>query len=1023
MFPFAARSRIPSLFRSRLAIWGAGACLLLVCVAFLPVSWFDSRGQVAIEAARVVLALALLLFWLGWTFSALLLPRGWKQYEPLLIPLVGVAVFMPAAYLLNFVVDMKVATALLFLLPLPLGVWRLLRGAPVEFRREEILVPAVSALGLLAAALLQQVVQGSLGPLAYNGDEEGYFGVASYMLAYPAGAGTFGPPAPVFGHLIVWFRAEGWGFYYLIAAASAASGVHTFSTYLPAVYILLAASVLTWYIFFREVLRLSRRWAYVAVVLYALNGLPLWFAVYGYGRQIAWLALTPLLLSALALAIRGRCIRPVLFAGLVMGAFLMTETRLGVVLLATVVAGLAIYWLAADRSQFFVQRLLAVGLIAAVVAAPVLWYFVQGYLASGAAFTMFELQPSDVVVNGPNVARFFPLQEVLGLEPTELARMREPIPLLSWLDPLDQAMIALAPYLAWLLVLMAAVGVVRVARRNPVALALTAGFFLWVAATALLLRFPYGYFKLFSVGGPLVLGFAASGAAWLRSPQAMRWLSGGRHRTVRRAVVLSCILLGIFMVRNSAFSVLFGARGWGLSIPPAVVRGMVSLGQATEPGSRVYLSGFAEYPLPDDAYVIRKEHRLAMQSEEETRLVWADRVRTILASNLLGRELYGVFKTRVREWTTIRHGDDYDYYILSEDEDPRIRGLDSTDLVAASEHLVLYRSPGGARASSEQILSARGTLRVDAADPLAFSAGLGSVSFAPAKDSHHTAGMGRVRVAFLALKETTARVSAGDFGRTLALDPGLSWYTTPDLRLPADFQVSTASSEPLRVVALRALPPGEEELDRCNEAILSSEVVVDGDAVNLELWYSNPMKDAKGASASIDVRGLKSVEQDLALAVPDSGERWLLRFPLKGGGPQQLRDGVESVPMKQVPWLENGGGMLLFRFNLGHERPREFPLASAVIEGGRLVRLDRYVDPVQLRLWGYYHRYERATIPDLHALENTLVRTDGGLTYAIVGGFRHWIPDPEMATGYGPAKVLRPEELWLIPPGPPLDSP
>lgn len=1012
---FPARLRVPFLSRSRPIALGLGTLLLLICTHLVPFSWFDARGQVALEAARVVLGLTLLLSWLGWAFSPFLLPHQWKHYEIALTPLLGVALFMPAAYLLNYLVDMRTASALMVVLSSPFGLRRFLRRRPLPPPFEGGWVPAACALGLLVAAFIPHVVQGSLGLLAYNGDEEGYFDLASYFLVYPAGSGSPGPAGPVFGHLAVDYRAEGWGYYYLMAAATAVSGVAPFSTYLAASYFLLSLSVLAWYLFFRETLGLPRGWAQVAVALYAVNGLPLWFAAFGFGRQISWLTFTPIVLSSFALIVRNAGIRAVVFAGLITGAFVMTETRLAVTHLATVLAGLALYWLMVDRRPSWVVRLSLAGTMALLVAAPALWYFVQAYLVQGSASTMFSRQSSDVVLGGPNMTRFFPFQEVLGLDATDLSKMREPIQQFSSLEWLDSGMSAVAPYLAYLLLLMALIGILAALVSDPLAVALVGGYFAWVGFTALVLRFPYGYFKLSAAGCPLLFGFVAFAAAWFSWTKPR--IQFGALAWRRWVLVLVLSLFVVLMVRNSAYSILFGARGWGLSIPPDVVRGMFSLGQSTEVGSRVYISGFAEYPMPDHLYRLRKEHRLAMQSPEETRIVWAKRVRAMITSGLIGREVYGVFSTRVWDWSQVLPDDGYDYYILESGEDPRARGLDPGDVVMVADKVILYRSPGRARASAEQILVGRGSLRVDGKTPLVFSAGVGEVALTKEKDGGLRAGSGRVRIAILALAETTVELSAGSLRRSLAVDPGLSWYTTPDIHLPATVTLTVSGAEPIRVVALRALSTGSEELDRSDEAILSSEVTATSEAVDLELWYSNPVRDAKGASASIDVRGPKSVEQDLAMAVPDRGERWLLRFPLRGGGPQQFRNGVEEVPMRPVPWLENGGGQLLFRFNLGRERPKEYPLANAVLENGVLVRLERYLDPVQLRLWGYYHRDERIVCPSLESLENTIVRSEGGLSYLVSSGRRHWLPSISPETGSVDARTLAPDEVWCIPPG------
>lgn len=273
----------------------------------------------------------------------------------------------------------------------------------------------------------------------------------------------------------------------------------------------------------------------------------------------------------------------------------------------------------------------------------------------------------------------------------------------------------------------------------------------------------------------------------------------------------------------------------------------------------------------------------------------------------------------------------------------------------------------------------------------------------------------------LSLNETTVDVSTGGVSRRLALDAGLSWYTTPTVDLPAQIKVVPSGGEPLRAVALRLLPPGDEDLDRCADSILSAEIVkVDG-GVDVELWLSNPMRDARRAFATIVVADSRIPKRKLSMEVSERGQMLTLHFPLDDSSSQLESDRIEVVPAGEFPWLERGGGLLQLRFELGHERPRITPLAKVMVADGKIETFDRYVDPVQHRLWGYDDRPEEKQPPDIAALEGKLVKSADSLCYVVSGGRRHWVPDPASAGFTGEVRLLSPEQLWLIPPGLPLE--
>jgi len=997
------------------------ALALLAALAIVPIDPLGSRIQIAVEAARIVSALLLMLVWLGWGLADILLPPSWKQYRSILTPLLGVLVFMPAAYFLNFFFDMRAATLLIVAAPVPLAVWRIKRGTLLQPMLRESLTPLLGSVSLLLLALLPHLIQGSLGLLAQTADEEGYFGVARYLMAYPAGAGNPGPVAPVFNHLTPSFRAEGWGFYYLIAAGSVLSGVPPFSVNLPANYLLLALSVPAWHLFFREVFRLSRPWADAATVLYVINGLPLWFALYGYGRQMAWLALAPLVWGVLALALRERGARIMVLGGLVLGTFMLTETRLALAHLASLLVGLVVYLLAARRDKALFRELAGMAVLALFVATPVLYYFLQSYIGDGAMVSAFSAGDGGVVSMGPNVGQNFPVEQMLGLEPTELSRVPEQGKGSSWLGSLDAAFSAVSAHMVWPLLGLTVAGLVVAGRRNRLALALVSGFFVWLIATGTVLRFPYGFFKLFAIGDPLIVGFAVLGASRLWGPDREQGRSAALLRMQRNLLCGVCILVSLFFVRNTVHSVLFAAKGWGISVPAPLVRSIEDFGRVTEPGSRIYVASFPEYSIPEDTYLLREGHRLALRTKEETRMWWASRLHCLITSSLMGRDLYGTFRTEVWNWSKLLPDDGYDYYVLASDEDCRVWGLDAEDAISTAGEITLYRSPGRTRASSEHLLSERGTLRIDDGNPLLLSVGSDGIALPPATVSQIPAGQGRVRVGLLALSETVVRVTVGDSSRMLALDPGLSWYTTPTIDLPSVVRVDSTGSEPLRVVFVRLLPAGGEDLERCEDAILSSESSATTDGVEIDLWYINPMGDAKGSFASLVVPNSGLPVQKLALQTTERSDQLLLRFPIDGSGPQQIRQGSVVNTLADLKWLQGGGGLLQLRFELGHERPRITPLAIAQLSPDKSVKLLRQVTPAQHRLWGYDDRPSSKMPPVPSSLEGVLVRADSGFIYAVLDGRRRWVQEPVGEDSALGVDVLTPEQLWMIPPGLPLD--
>ncbi|MHB0870706.1 MAG: hypothetical protein ACYC5J_14835 [Chloroflexota bacterium] len=1003
-----------SLGRFRVLVGFALGFAVLVTTGYLPISQFDDGVQVAVEATRALLGVLLLLSLAGWGVGDLLLPSTWKPYELLLAPLIGVVVLVPAAYYLNSVLDMTAATGVLLVAAALLALRRSLGRDGTAPLAREMVAPLVAASALLVASLYPQLVQGSLALLALNNDEEAYFYPAQYLLTYPMGRGLPDMVMPSFANSFTFYRTEGWGFQYLLAATSAITAVPTFHAYLPAVFALLSLGAPAWYLFFRHVLLLSPRAAGLAVLLYAAHGLPLWFASYGYGKQMGWIALTPLALSALTTMLRHKDARSVLLLGLSVGSLLFIETRVGAVHVAVTLVCLGVYWLAVDRRLSVLGMLVSAAAVALIAGGPALYPFLQDYVASGVGLGMLQSGQGLLLSWGPGLSGFPSLGVLFGLEANELAKIMDPVQPLAGLEPVGAMMGDVAPYMSGLLLLIAAVGALSVARQNPVALVVVSGFFAWMVATRIVIQFPYGYLKLFGVAAPILVGLEIAGALQLVGLSSkLRFLRPSPQLHYAILAVAGAVLF-MFLARNSFHSIVFGAQGWGISLPPSLVRATAAIGRATEMDSRVFVTGKPDYPIPDGSVLLRKDHRLAMQTRDELSGVWAYKLRSIVAANLIGRHVGGVFKTGIFQSISGVPESGYDYRVLLDNEDPRLQGLDRSDVVAVAGALSLYEAPSRGWLGSEEILSKRGTLQIDAAKPLTLLVGPNQLSFETLQGEAAGSDWGRVRLGILSLTETTTDVRVGDQSRLLALDPGLSWYTTPSLVLPSTIRMT--SDDPIRIVSVRVLPPGDEGIDRCNDTVVSTEAIkLDDGGVSLDLWFSNPMRDAKGATAGI----VAGEERRFALAVSEIAQRWILRFLPNDPRPKQLLNGVVETPMEPLPWLANGG-LLSLRLHIGREEPKEIPLAVAQVINGRISRLDRFTDPVSLKLWGHDDRPKDKLLPDVETLEGTLVRGPSGFPYLVQNGQRRWLPDPPATLPSADGGVLSREQVWLIPPGLPL---
>ena len=800
--------------------------------------------QTALEGLWIVAVFLGLVLFVGAGAARLLLPEEWREYELLLMPVVGWCLLVIELFAINLAVGVRV------------GIYVVIAAAAVvngfafwprmgAGRRCVAAAPGVGAaeaprrlssahctvlvlgLGLIIVALVPHVVQRSLGLLSLNTDEEIYYPAASYILAYPA----IGGPHSLAERFLEGISLYGWGFQYTMAAVSAISGSLPFNVYLPTAYCLLGISVPAWYLLFRETFGLGRRGAALACFFYSILGLPLWFASYGYGPQMASLVAFPVGTAAFVQALAKGGTRRAVVAGLAIAAGLVSYYR--VIALQYIFALLPVVVLVMRRKPSLqpLVRTLCIAAVALALGLPSHWHAAQWYFVQGAISQAQAI--GENWSEGWGVTEFEPPEVALGTSAYSLVHDAEGA---GPLAPVGRLLGSFSAPMAYLILAVATLGFIRAGSREPQLAAIVLGFVAYMAFTRYVLDFKYGYFKLLAVAGPLAYGLVVG---------ALCDLPGSLRGRLAVPVALFLSVAAVYLLYNSYETVWFSAKGWGLSIPNWVAAGLHEMGRVVEPGAKLFIAGRFQYPAPADRVQLRKDHPFAMRREEELRNTWARRVRAIAMTELLHADVYGWFDTQQvwRHYHRLLSDESYDYYLLAPENDPRVEGLDAADRVWSDQGLALYRSRGTVRQTPWTIWRQRGSLAILPLKPLSVWVSSDSIRIdGGLSEAPDAVSSGRLRVGILAFAKAAAVVRAGDVARELFLEPGVTWYTTPTIPLPAGVTVETMGGEYLGVVSLRLLGPGPEEQQLVPESVIRDDIYASSSVLRLEHWLTDPFR-------------------------------------------------------------------------------------------------------------------------------------------------------------------------------------
>jgi len=796
----------------------------------------DEYLQTALEGLRIVITFYGLVYFLGAGPTSLLLPEDWRRYRLLLTPIVGWCLLVLALFAINMVAGVRSGMPVVLVAAAAadgVALWRRRRRWKAEIG--EPLVPLWMGVALVALALIPQVAQRSLGLLSLNMDEEVYYPATSYILAYPATGG----PHRLTEQFLEGISLYGWAFQHTMAAVSALTGYLPFVVYIPTTYCLLGLSVPAWYIFYREVLGLGQRGSLLASCFYTFAGLPLWFATYGYGPQMASLVAIPVGTVALLGTIGRGGVRRTALGGIIIAAGLASYYR--VIALHYLFTLAPVVALVAVRQRHYrpVVRAAAVAVAAFVVGLPSHWHVLQWYFLQGAIEQARNI--GENWSEGWGVTRFESPSVGLGLEAYEWVHR---VPGDGAATFLRQTLDPYAAPVTGLLLAVALLGLVGSVRRRPEAAVILAGFAAYMAFDRFVLDFKYGYFKLLAAGAPLVYGYLVLGVGIPRGRSWRSWPVSPRL-LARAAVGMLLAVVAVYLLHNSYESIWFSASGWGWSIPSSLALDLHQMGRTVEPGARVFIAGRFEYPIPPDRLELRQDHIFGMKTPDEEKTMWARRVRAMAMAELLHADVYGYFDTLQvwRHYNRLLPDEAYDYYLLAPENDPRLDGLDRGDLVWSGSDLALYRSRGVVRETPWTLWQKRGSLAIFALKPLSFTLGGRTIRFAgdPSPAGQVPQPPGRLRIGLLAFSETWVSIEAGDFTRRLDLQPGLTWYTTPTIPMRGSVEVQTMG-DPLGVVALRVLEPGSEERELVPPSVIRDDLYASSSVLRLENWLTDPFR-------------------------------------------------------------------------------------------------------------------------------------------------------------------------------------
>ena len=899
---------------------------------------------VALEAAAVLLAFGAALGVAGYGLTRLLAPAPLRAYALMLMPAVGASALIVGSYFLNLLVNLVVALGLMLAAAVALDTWLIARRGwwlPRPTRPQWVVLGFAAV--LLIVAFLPHLHGRSLAMLGLNIDEELYVPLAELLKSNSvfmrdAALGPFQSEFQTVAN-----HSRGWGFPYLLTIGSLLSNEPAFHAYVPVLYLLLALSVPAAFIFGRGALGVSERTAALGASLYALHGLPLWFTGMGFGPHTVSFLLFPVAMATAVVAVRGGGRGAIGLAALSSAAVLVSYFwAISAVYLAVAVV-LATALIAVGEGRLRRLRNLAVlGLAIGALAAPGLYWLIRF------AAPLLSAIATDMNAQFGNAwgdTQFARVELAFGLAPYRLAADAGP-----WGDLIGpggvDALTRVKDALFWPALALAVLGLATLRGQRHVAWALAGAYALfmyWVAEGA---AYQYGHLKNLSYVAYFVTMLLAVGisnlfhgrfAGWSQA-RVLRlggWLPGGAV-ALRGVGLAAAVVLGLALVHNTYQTVWWYWRGVGWNVDRRVAHDARTVAALTPPGSRVYFAHGLTYPLPVER-ILLSDHVLGFHFPEHQISSWTARARGVWAGVLTEREVYGFAGGIAFSRRDFSDDEAYDFMVLNAGDDPRSVGLLASDALYQTPYWTFYRVPHDDRLTANGIAAANDErLDVPVDRPLRLGLRDGRLALG---GQLAPAGFPIVFGAVTA-QPATLRLRADGAEQRLALEPGLTWITSPAPSATALEIQSEGSAPTIHIVAARlrrGVGVGVTSLttEHLPRAVFSVDVRTDGARIQGSIIAINPTGRGRNIGLSYQESETQGFWRSAALVVEPAQRIDFVYDPLTREFVERIDGGDARVTRARDAQL--GGGHRL-EARMEHSFIGDFsaPLLDYSVSGDRI---------------------------------------------------------------------------------------
>jgi len=276
----------------------------------------------------IILCALILMYYMGFGVSKLILPHEFRKNEFLIIPFIGLAILTTIPYYFAyFGINSKISLLILLLISSIINYIEIRKKPRIELNINEIFIPIIIAFIVLLIALSPLIDVGYLTVIGANGDAMTHCLVSEYLENNGTSPPDTTPSQPDL--IIIKHRLTSHyplGFHFFQSFINILSGTRAYANFSVLTGLFLSLNILSTYIFSRHITA-DKKTSVLAIALMAFNSVLFWVHYDDFGPNLLGVSLMPLAMSATLIALKSHTKKSLIFSSLLLAATFSTYSE------------------------------------------------------------------------------------------------------------------------------------------------------------------------------------------------------------------------------------------------------------------------------------------------------------------------------------------------------------------------------------------------------------------------------------------------------------------------------------------------------------------------------------------------------------------------------------------------------------------------------------------------------------------------------------------------------------------------